>query len=123
MKPIRIDKKMSGPEKAHQGILNIWMASGDILSYQYEPWTFLLSGRQLKYTPDYLVVYFDHFEIHEIKVGIVDKKTGKIIPYFKNKTQEGTLKMAAHQYPWFKFKLFWYWGDRYNKFDMREIKI
>lgn len=113
---------MPETEKTHQEILNIWMASGDIISYIHEPWTFLITGHNLKYTPDFLIAYFDHFEIHEIKAGILDKKIGKYIPHFKNKTQEGTIKMCAHKYPWFKFKVYWYWGSRYKYFDVKEIK-
>lgn len=98
------------------------MAAKEIMSYVHQPWTFLIVGHKLKYTPDFLVVYTDCFEIHEVKAGILDKNTGKHVPHYKNATQRGTIKMCASMFPWFKFKVFWYWGKRYEHQGWREIK-
>jgi hypothetical protein len=45
------------------------------------------------YTPDFLVVYSDHFELHEIKGG------------FFREAAKVRIKTAAELYPWFVWKV------------------
>lgn len=129
MKPILLNNqiKMTGPEKTHQEILNMQIAAGEIISYRFEPWNFSLANN-LSYKPDFLVIFHDHFEIHEIKAGILNKNekmfSGKneYKPLMRGDECLTKLKIVAKEYPWFKVKLFWYWGKRYERMEWREIK-
>ena len=62
---------------------------GEILDYQFEAITFKL-GHRCTYTPDFLVVFPDHFEIHEVKGHWREAARVRI-------------KVAASLYPWFRF--------------------
>lgn len=64
--------------------------AGQILDFRYEAIKLRLADATF-YTPDFLVVYPDRFEIHEIKGHWEDDARVKF-------------KVAAEQYPWFRFK-------------------
>lgn len=62
---------------------------GTIIDYKYESVKFRLADKTF-YTPDFIVVYPDRFELHEVKGYWEDDARVKI-------------KVAAEQYPFFKF--------------------
>ena len=76
--------------------------AGDVLAYHFEGVTLKLANNT-RYTPDFFVVHADHFEIIEVKGFWRDDARVKI-------------KVAAHQYPYFKFKAV-QWKDKQWKFE------
>lgn len=122
MKPIVLNhNKMSGPERAHADTLAVWKAAGEIIDFIYEPFRIILADKTT-YAPDFLVVYADRFEIHEVKAGTKEKLkgkwTGKYIPFSRGDESLTKLKICARLFPWWKFRLYWYYR---NTFGMREI--
>ena len=63
----------------------------EIVGYQYESIKLVLAPRTT-YTPDFLVVYPEHFEVHEVKGFARDDAMVK-------------LKVAAQLFPWWRFVL------------------
>lgn len=61
----------------------------EMLAWRFQPLTFILADHT-RYTPDFLCVYADRFEVHEFKGFWRDDARVKI-------------KVAASQYPWFRW--------------------
>jgi len=119
MKPILIQHdKMSGPERKHADNLAIWKAAGEVVDYVYEPFRFTLADKTT-FCPDFLVVFSDHFEVHEVKAGTKDKATGRTVPFCRGDESITKLKICARLYPWFRWKLYWYGG---RDFQVRDIE-
>lgn len=123
MKPVILtQRKMSGPERQHADNLAIMKASGEIVDYVYEPWRFTLADKTT-FCPDFLVVFADHFELHEVKAGADEKikgvKTGRTVPFCRGDESVTKLKVCARLFPWFRWKLYWYRG---KDFQVREIE-
>jgi len=83
--------RMNKTERRYADELYKLQLAGDILGYQYEPIKLRLAKGTF-YTPDFLVIYPEHFEFHEVKGFARDDAMVKI-------------KVAARLYPWFKFVL------------------
>jgi hypothetical protein len=64
--------------------------SGDIVGYHYEGVKLRLADGAI-YTPDYFVVYRDHFELHEVKG-------------FWREAARVRIKVAAGLFPYFRFR-------------------
>jgi hypothetical protein len=82
---------MNGIERRYADELYKLQLAGEILAYEYEPIKLRLAKGTF-YTPDFLVVYPDHFEFHEVKGYARDDAMVKV-------------KVAARLYPWFRFVL------------------
>jgi hypothetical protein len=94
VRPILLDFDAGGMNKAearyasHLELLK--RAKNDpLVEWRFEPMKLQLAKRTW-YTPDFLLVYPGHFEVHEFKGFWKDDARVKI-------------KVAAQLYPWFKF--------------------
>ena len=81
--------RMNKTEQAYSNQLNLLKLQGDILDFRFEGLKLRLADKTF-YTPDFLVIKPDHFELHEVKGYWEDDARVKI-------------KVAAHQFPWFLF--------------------
>ena len=81
--------KMNSTEAKYAAHLETLKATGAIVDYRYESLKFRLSDRTF-YTPDFTVITEECVELHEVKGFWEDDARVKI-------------KVAADQYPWFKF--------------------
>lgn len=86
---------MNKTERRHSFLLELWKREGKIIAWRFEPFRLRLAKGSF-YKPDFLVVFLDHFEIHETKGG------------FAREASTVRLKVAARLFPWFRFKRFWY---------------
>lgn len=82
---------MNKTEARYSQELELKKRAGLIMHYVFEGITFKLAP-DTRYTPDFLVVYLDRFELHEVKGFFRDDAKVK-------------LKVAASKFPWFVFKL------------------
>jgi hypothetical protein len=89
MKPITTVNRMNKTESRYAMMLELRKQAGEIIDYKYEPFKLVLAFNTL-YIPDFLVVFKDHFEIHEVKGFWRDDARVKI-------------KVAARAFPWFRF--------------------
>jgi len=79
----------SKTEVQYNSRLEILKRAGSIIDYVYEGLKFRL-GEGAVYTPDFLVVHEDHFELHEVKGHWREAARVRI-------------KVAAEKFPWFTF--------------------
>ena len=107
MKPILASQiGMNATERKYCEMLSLRKAAGEIVDYVWEPMQLVLThnikGRRnrMTYTPDFLIVTPERFELHEIKAGW--KKGGKIVTGWRGDAKE-KLKMASEMFPWFRF--------------------
>jgi hypothetical protein len=105
--PIPFDpaSRINGTERRYADSLYKLQFARDIVDYKYEAVKSRLADRTF-YTPDFLVVYPDHFEFHEVKGFAMDDAMVKI-------------KVAARLYPWFRFVLVRY--DRRHGWTKKEV--
>lgn len=89
MIPLKKESKMNKTEAEYASILESLKKSDEIKDYRFEEIKFRLANSTF-YTPDFLVIYEDRFEIHEVKGFWRDDARVKI-------------KVAAKQFPWFRF--------------------
>lgn len=82
--------RMNKTERAYADVLYTQMLGGEILAYKFEAIKLRL-GEGAWYTPDFLVVKPERFEIHEVK-GKFFREAAKV-----------RIKVAAETYPHFKF--------------------
>jgi len=87
--PLPPRHKMNKLETRYRDLLEARKQAGDIIDYVYEGITFRLASRTT-YTPDFLVVMNDCFEIHEVKGYWRDDARVK-------------WKLAAEKFPWLRF--------------------
>lgn len=80
---------MNGTEKAYAALLELQKRAGAILDYRFESLKLRLADMTF-YSPDFLVVKEDCFELHEVKGFWEDDARVKI-------------KVAASLFPWIKF--------------------
>ena len=81
--------RMNGTESAYAEKLRLLQSSGAIEAYVFESVKLRLADNTY-YTPDFFVIYEDHFEIHEVKG-------------FWREDARVKWKVAAEQFPWFRF--------------------
>ncbi len=91
MKPIPLQKSnfRSKLEKRYAELLDLHVKSGVILDARYEAMKLRLADNT-HYTPDFFLTFPDRFEFHETKG-------------FKRTSGMLKIKMAAQQYPHFRF--------------------
>ncbi len=82
--------EMNKTELAYSQRLQVLKYAGEILDFKFECIKLNLAARTF-YTPDFLVIYPDHFEIHEVKGWWEEDARVKI-------------KVAAETFPWFFFR-------------------
>lgn len=96
MKPILDQHYQNKTEAAYGTLLTHRKMAGEILDFEYEPIKLIIArgipGKraELTYKPDFLVVFKDRFEFHEVK--------GHMRPQALVR-----LKAAAEKFHWFKF--------------------
>jgi hypothetical protein len=81
---------MNKTEAAYAQQLELMKRAGKIVDYYFESFK-LIFAKKTSYLPDFLVVYKDRFEFHEVKGFWRDDARVKI-------------KVAAKMFPYFKFK-------------------
>lgn len=90
-RPVHKPGVMNKTEALYANELKILQSAGEIISWHFEAVTFKLAYRTT-YTPDFLVVYPDHFEVVEIKGFLRDDAAVKF-------------KTAADKFPHLKWKM------------------
>ena len=101
MKPLKLQSRMNKTEERYAHQLELMKKSGLIIDWGFEKLRFrLANGAWFK--PDFLIVYSDRFEIHEIK-GSHFREAGKV-----------RLKIAAELFPWFRWKVVRYENKVWN---------
>lgn len=118
MRPILVNKTgMNKTEGRYAQLLKIreYSETEPIVGWRYEPIGLKLAAEKCFYYPDFLVVYADHFEFHEVKA--LNRKLGK--PLMKDDSLV-KIKVASSEYPWFTFKIV-YPSDT-GGWQYREIK-
>lgn len=89
MKPLPPRQRMNRTEAAYATRLEMLRRAGEIVDWGFEPIKLRLADRTW-YTPDFLVVFADRFELHEVKGFWRDDARVK-------------WKVAAELFPWFQF--------------------
>ncbi|MHC4616450.1 MAG: DUF1064 domain-containing protein [Planctomycetota bacterium] len=90
MQPIHTEPKYKNKaEEAYAGYLHLLKCGKVILDYHYEDVKLRL-GEGTFFTPDFLVIYKDRFEFHEVKG-------------FMREAARVRINTAASLYPWAKF--------------------
>lgn len=97
--------EMNKHEKMHADYLYKLKLANEIIDYKHEAIKLRLADKTF-YTPDFFVVYHDRFEIHEVKGFWEDDARVKI-------------KVAAAQFPYFKFIAIKYIRKHGNTFEMK----
>lgn len=92
MKPHTPKAKMNKTELRYAGQLEALKRAGQIIDYKFESMR-LEVGEGAWYKPDFLVVFKDRFELHEIKGGFIR------IPAMVR------FKAAMMIYPWFGWRM------------------
>lgn len=86
--PILTKNKMNDWEKRYNDELILRKFAGEILGFLYEPFKIFLAYKTF-YSPDFLVVHPDHFEIIEVKgfrrddAMVKFKTAAKLIPWWE----------------------------------------
>lgn len=113
-KKARVPGEMNKTEARYADHLKALAIAGLVEWWDYEPVTLKL-GKDLRYTPDFLVILAGSLEMefHEVKAGIRQKKrdgskeyTGKIKPYFSDEGAKPKIVMAAEKFP-IRFAVVW----------------
>ena len=111
MRPLIRKGGMNRQEENYSSILKLLQAAGEVLDWRYEPFGLKLAEMRCYYHPDFLVVYQDHFEVHEVK-GFNKQTRG---PRYEDDAIV-KIKVAAKIFPFWEFKLVWFdgsnWQDR-----------
>lgn len=85
--------QMNGTEARYASSLALLHAAGEIEHWEYAPWKFRLgSNWKSTYTPDFLVVRTDYFELVEVKGHREDDAMAKF-------------RIAARIYHWFAWTM------------------
>lgn len=107
MKPIpqTVDSttKMNKTETRYAEMLELLKRAGEIVEWRFEGIKFKLGEDRCWYTPDFFVVGPEAFEIHEIKGGFIHSR------------DMVRFKTAAHQYPWFEFRMVQWKGKKWSR--------
>lgn len=84
--------EMNKTEAEYAARLHVLKLAGEIVDFRFEPMTLVLTkiNRGVRYTPDFLVIFEDHFEFHEVK-GFWEEDARRV------------MKVAAEMFPWFEF--------------------
>jgi len=105
MIPIFTNPKMNKLESRYNQRLELLKRADEIVDYRFEGITFKLAD-DTRYTPDFLVVLKDCFQLHECKGFWRDDAKVKV-------------KVAQKLFPWFKFIIV---RENEGSFIMEEVK-
>ena len=104
MKPVKKEKhRMNKVETRYAEYLETLKATKQIVGYKFEPFGLRLAEEKCYYHPDFLVVYEDRFEIHEVKA--FNKKAGA--PLVKDDALV-KVKVASANFGFWAFKICWF---------------
>lgn len=81
---------MNKTESKYAGLLETMKRAGEIIDYRFEPLKFRLA-KDTSYCPDFMVIFEDRIEMHEVKGFWRDDARIKI-------------KVAAEMYPFYLWK-------------------
>lgn len=109
-KPITPKRKMNDIEAEYATMLDNSVMDGEILGWRFEPMAFKLADKTT-YTPDFLVVHYDKFQIVEVKARgklkiVTSAVTGKARKkQWTSKRDDAIVKVkvAASMFPWFEW--------------------
>ncbi len=102
--------QMNKTEARYAEYLELQRLAGAVLEWRFEQFTFKL-GPDLRYTPDFFVLFPDGFiAFHELKGSKKDKVTGKQT-YWAEEDGLVKIRAAAQQFPWFAWKIVWWDKD------------
>ena len=109
MIPIQLPTKMNTIEVEFAWLLEERKRKGEIVDYVFEGLTFRLADRTT-YTPDFLIVYADHFELVDVKArGIKKTMCGKdgrphVVQWSSKRDDAAVkIKVAAALFPWMQW--------------------
>lgn len=88
--PRRVAGTMNGMESAYAHLLENMKRAGEIIGYEFEPMKFRLAPNT-SYCPDFMVIYEDRIEFHEVKG-------------FWREDARIKIKVAAEKYNYFVWK-------------------
>ncbi len=125
MIPIQLPTKMNSIELEFAWILEGMKRDEKIVDYTFEGITFHLADRTT-YTPDFLVVYTDHFELVDIKTRGEAKKVrsgdGRVYTKrWSSKRDDAAvkIKVAAALFPWMKWA--YYYKEANGRWTREEV--
>jgi hypothetical protein len=99
--------RMNGLEKRYAAHLDLRKATGEILSWKFEPLKLKLAPSTF-YSPDFMVVASDgRIELHETKGASRNKVSGATKPFYEDDAVI-KLKVAAVMFPEFSFSMVWH---------------
>ncbi len=109
MIPIQRNRGMNGIEEEFAWLLEQRKRSGEIVDYIFEALIFRLADRTM-YTPDFLIVHSDYFELVDVKARgiakLIRSKTGKEYKkQWSSKRDDAAvkIKVAAAIFPWMRW--------------------
>jgi len=118
MKPLSVVSKMNSIEEEFAWMLEQRKRTGEIVDYAFEAMTFRLADRTT-YTPDFVIVHLDHFELIDVKArGVAEtvrsKTTGKVRKQqWTSKRDDAAVKMkvAADRFWWMQWAYYYHEAD------------
>jgi len=117
MVPIKPENKMNSIEEEFAWLLQAKKLEKEILDWAFESWIFRLADRTT-YTPDFMIVYPDHFELVDVKARgmakMVRSKSGKVYKkQWTSKRDDAAVKMkvAAAMFPWMRWAYYYHEAD------------
>ena len=117
MRPTKKEKnRMNKTEPRYAEHLELLKTSGQILSYAFEPFGLRLAEEKCYYHPDFLVVYEDRFEVHEVKA--FNRKAGA--PLIKDDAHV-KIKVASTNFGFWTFKICWFDSNE-GMWDYKTVK-
>lgn len=113
MIPLVPKSKMNKIETEFAWLLEAKKRAGEILDYAFECVTFRLAERTT-YTPDFMIIHHDHFEMIDIKargeVKLMRRADGQMHKrQWSSKRDDAAvkIKVAAQMFPWMHW-VYWY---------------
>jgi len=117
MVPIKPENKMNSIEEEFAWLLQAKKLKKEILDWAFEAWIFRLADRTT-YTPDFMIVHLDHFELVDVKARgmakMVRSKSGKVYKkQWTSKRDDAAVKMkvAAAMFPWMRWAYYYHEAD------------
>jgi len=122
---------MNKTEARYAQYLDLLKKAGEIIDYKFEPMKFILSSNiegarnAVTYTPDFLIVYPEHFEFVDVKARgkakTVMSKSGKLRKQQWSSMRDDArakINIAAELFPWFRWAVYYLDGSRWIKEDI-----
>ncbi len=117
MRPLPAVNKMNAIEEEFAWMLEQRKRTSEIVDYAFEAMIFRLADRTT-YTPDFVIVHLDHFELVDVKARgvakMVQSKSGKVYKkQWTSKRDDAAVKMkvAAELFPWMRWAYYYHEAD------------